>query len=237
MPYQRYALYYAPSASDPLSAFAAQWFGWDPERRQEIDRLAVPGLPELDCEIITATPRRYGFHATLKPPFRLIDGHDEQELINAVSMITCDLAPVPLGPLRLCVLRNFLALVPENPGSDLPMLGKCLVQDLDDFRKPPEPAELAKRRAKGLTDRQNQMLDTWGYPYVFDEFRFHLTLTGALDEPDQSRVKAVLSPILSPLLDRDYAITDLCLFGDPGGGACFHLVKRFPLVGSAPIPD
>ena len=33
----------------------------------------------------------------------------------------------------------------------------------------------------GLTDRQEALLTQWGYPYVMEEFRFHITLTGALD--------------------------------------------------------
>ena len=48
------------------------------------------------------------------------------------------------------------------------------------FARPPGAAELERRRKAGLSAAQEKMLLRWGYPYVLDEFRFHLTLTGRL---------------------------------------------------------
>ena len=73
--WRRQAIYFAPPAGSPLARFGAAWLGWDPEAGAEVEGLPVAGLP-LPREALVAAPRRYGFHATLKPPFRLAAGRD-----------------------------------------------------------------------------------------------------------------------------------------------------------------
>ena len=90
---------------------------------------------------------------------------------------------------------------------------------------------MAKRRKSGLTARQDGYLRRWGYPYVLDEFRFHLTLTGALAAAESERALAALRPLLAPFESEPLEIGEVCLFADPGGGANFRLIERLPLAG------
>ncbi|MEO1612869.1 MAG: DUF1045 domain-containing protein, partial [Pseudomonadota bacterium] len=90
-------------------------------------------------------------------------------------------------------------------------------------------AELAKRRAAGLTPAQEDMLARWGYPYVGPEFRFHLTLSGALPSDIAARVEAALAPLVAPLVDRPMAVREVCLFGEDASDGRFRVIRRFPL--------
>ena len=74
------------------------------------------------------------------------------------------------------------------------------------------------------------MLGRWGYPYVLEEFRFHLTLSGSLGPAEVDAVMGVLGPWLAPLLPRPFVIEDLCLFGEDAAGR-FHLLSRHALTG------
>ena len=68
--WRRHAIYFAPPAGSPLAEFGADWLGWDPATGRGRDGFDLPGLPRRRAELV-ATPARYGFHATLKAPFRL----------------------------------------------------------------------------------------------------------------------------------------------------------------------
>ena len=229
--YQRYALYYAPRGQSDLGRFGNHWLGRDPVADVTLPRLAVTGL-DVD-EVITATtsPTRYGFHGTLKPPFALKHGQDRSDLEAAVEILCANTAPVTCGPLTLKSIGQFLALVPTNPVAPLEKLAGTLVQGLDDFRQPEGAVAMNKRRAVGLTDRQESYLVTWGYPYVMAEFRFHLTLSNKLPSEQRDRFEASLAPMVAPLCETEFRIDDICLFGDSGAGKPFHLLRRFALSG------
>src|SRR5690606_7201831 len=103
---KRYADYYAP----PEGAFASRasaWLRWDAVAGQPLD---PPDL-SLPAAEITRDPRKYGFHGTLKPPFRLAEGQDADALQRALAGLAGRLAPVTLPGLRLASLGGFLALV------------------------------------------------------------------------------------------------------------------------------
>lgn len=215
MTFRRYAIYYAPRQG-AFADLTAAWLGWDPVRGATV---AHPDLP-LDVAAITQTPRKYGFHGTIKPPFVPVG----TGLQAAVADLAARLAPVDLGPLALHRIGGFLALVPEGDPRDL---AATVVKELDPFRAPLTEADRARRRPDRLTPRQRELLDQWGYPWVMEEFRFHLTLTGD-DAPPE--VEAVLEPLLAPVLPDPFVIEDLCLFGEAEDGR-FHLVHRYALTG------
>ena len=48
------------------------------------------------------------------------------------------------------------------------------------YRAPLSAADRERRIKAKLSPRQIELMDQWGYPYVLDEYRFHMTLTGAL---------------------------------------------------------
>lgn len=227
----RYAIYHLPPPG-PLADFAAAWLGWDCATGHEppspdFSDLPAPVRPR---SALTEDPRRYGFHATLKAPFRLAPGQDEAGLDRAITALAARLAPVDLPGLTLSRLGRFLALVPEAPSPALQDLAARCVRDLDPFRAPLTPEEIARRRPDRLTERQRALLDRWGYPHVLEEFRFHMTLTGPLEPVEAEPVQALLADQLPPL-PRPYPIADICLLAE-GPDRRFRVLRRYPLTSS-----
>lgn len=233
MKFSRYAIYYAPPPKAEWARFATGWLGWDMQAGQGAGHPHLPDLP-MPLADITRSPRKYGLHATLKPPFRLADGMSQDNLETACADLCRTLGPLTLEPLRLTRLGRFLALCP--PASlGLSELAAACVRDLDRLRAPPSQAELDRRRAANLTSRQEANLIAWGYPHVLEDFRFHVTLTGRLAKPDLSAVQKVLQRNLTPLLPTSFTVSDLALTGEDADGR-FHLVRRFQLSGCHASP-
>ncbi len=230
MSYARYAVYYTP-APGPLAHFGAAWLGWDVETGQAVVHPEVAGLP-LPVSEITATPRKYGFHATLKPPFRLAEGRREAELIEAFDILgSRTLHPVTGLWLELTPLGRFLALTAHgDPGNidQLRRLAALTVETLDAYRAPASAAELDKRRAGCLNVRQDKMLLRWGYPYVMEEFRFHMTLTGKLPKAQLAQIKACLETALDGVVPDPFTLDSISLVGEDTHGR-FHLIHRHTL--------
>ncbi|WP_420005245.1 DUF1045 domain-containing protein [Arenibacterium sp. LLYu02] len=225
MTFTRYAIYYAPPADAAWSKWATQWLGWDMGVGAEV---AHPEGGKLDVAAITATPRKYGLHATMKPPMRLAMGTDEGALRAACAALAATRAPIMLDGLQIERLGRFLALRPIGDVSALNALAAACVTELDPFRAPAPAAEVEKRRAAGLSPEQDAHLLQWGYPYVLDQFRFHITLTGKLPKGDLPAVEGFLASELAPLLPQPFVITDLALMGEDAEGR-FHLIQRYPL--------
>ena len=225
--FTRYAIYYTPEPGTPLAEFGATWLGWD--SAAGVAR-GQPNANGLDVAQITATPRKYGFHGTIKPPFRLAEGMTAQGLADAVAGLCADAASVTLEGLKLARLGRFLALVPSGDASALGTLAGRAVQELDAFRAPPNEAELAKRRASRLSDAQEAHLLRWGYPYVLDQFRFHLTLSGKLEANVIAQVQSALGEPVSALDLAPYTINGLPLLGEDDAGK-FHQIHRYALTG------
>ncbi|WP_010139168.1 DUF1045 domain-containing protein [Oceanicola sp. S124] len=229
--YARYAIYYLPEPG-PLADFGAAWLGWDVQGGAEVAHPQVPALPRPVAEL-TATPRKYGFHGTVKPPFRLAEGHDAAGLALAAERLAERLEPVVLDGLALTRLGSFIALTPRGSRAQLTALAALAsesVQGLDAYRAPAPQSELDRRRKAGLSARQESYLQQWGYPYVMEEFRFHLTLTGKLSAIDAPAVEAALRPVVAPVMPEPFTIESLCLCGEDEAGR-FHLVKRLALGG------
>lgn len=182
----RYAIYYVPAADSALYRFGASALGYDAYRGND-----VPYLDGVDVAVwpaLTREPRVYGFHATMKPPMRLKDGVSEHDLAGNFFDFVRAQKPVDAGTLAVRELGSFIALVPAEPCAPLHRLADACVSGFDGFRAQMTEQELAKRLTPGLTDRHIEHLYRWGYPYVFEDFRFHMTLTGSL--PVQKRTAA-----------------------------------------------
>ena len=228
MNFSRYAVYFT-LPDGPLDQFCAAWLGWNAKTAERLDPPMVDDLP-MPPHDITATPRKYGFHGTIKPPFRLAEAQSFDALRDAVSDLCASAAPVALDGFELARLGGFLALVPDGDATGLANLAARVVQELDDFRAPLNEAELAKRRNRPLTPAQEAYLDAWGYPYVLEEFRFHMTLSGSLDIQQAEEVRAALMKPLAPLLPRPVQIDALTLCGEDTNGM-FHELHRYTLTG------
>jgi putative phosphonate metabolism protein len=177
----RYAIYYAPAATSRLWQLASTWLGRDARNGEPLAQPQFPTLSDIDFAAITADPRHYGFHATLKAPFVLASGRSEAELMDAASAFAAertafraDIAPQALG--------RFLAFRIKGPSSDMDTLHAECVRAFEPFRAPLSDADLARRRRANLTALQDEHLVQWGYPYVFESFRFHMTLTAGIDD-------------------------------------------------------
>jgi putative phosphonate metabolism protein len=226
--YRRLALYYAPPSGSTLARLGSAWLGWDAEVGRVLRQPDLPGLPLAPAEI-AATPGRYGFHGTLKAPFRLAPGTGAAALDEAVADLAARTAPFSLPRLRLAALGDFLALTPEAPCPRLDALAAACVTELDGFRAP-TPAPERDRRAAGLDPEEIALLDRWGYPHVLERFRFHMTLTGALAPADRAAVAEALARHFAPALDEPQRFDDVCLFGETEDGR-FRVVRRHPLGG------
>lgn len=225
MTYSRYAIYYIP-APGPLMDFTARWLGWDVLTGTTV---AHPDLP-FDVAAITATPRKYGFHGTIKPPFALADGQDETALRHAARDLCATLPPVTLDALELSRLGRFLALTPVGETTPLATLAATCVRELDRFRAPPTEAELTRRRQANLSPRQEALLTEWGYPYVMEAFRFHMTLSGKLEPERADDVAAVLRSQMAGWLGGPHVIDALALVGERADKR-FELIEYLPLKG------
>jgi putative phosphonate metabolism protein len=223
--YRRYAIYAAPEGA--LGDFGAAWLGWDAVHGVDPAAPDVGPLPR-PREGIVATPRKYGFHGTIKPPFRLAEGVAASDLYWAVQSMCLGLAPVATEGLALTRIGGFLALVPVGDTGPLGALAARVVEALDPFRAPPDAAEIARRNPDRLTPRQRELLDRWGYPYVMEEFRFHLTLTGDLPGDEAQAVQAALAPVVDRVIPRPFVLDSLALFGEVPDGR-FRLIQRYPL--------
>ena len=222
MPCHRFALYYTPPPG-PLADFGAAWLGWDLRRGVAVARSAP------DCAAVTATPGRYGFHATLKAPFALAEGESRRTALARLHDLAAGLAPVIL-PEGLALRHDFgfLALVSPRPVPALAGLESALMRGMDGLRAPLTARDRARRRPEALTPRQRAHLDRWGYPWVLGDFRFHMTLTGPVADP--APVIARLAPLLPADLGAALTIAQVSLVGEDTEGR-FHLIADVPLGG------
>lgn len=226
--FRRFALYHAPGGA--LADFGAAWLGWDAVGGCAVTHPEVPGLPR-PLDAITEAPRRYGLHATIKPPFRLAPGCSVADLQDAAAALCAARGPVSLPGLALNRLGGFLALTPAGDSPALSRLAAEMVAGLDRFRAPPTAEEIARRRPDRLNAQERRNLADWGYPYVMDAFRFHITLTGPLPEAEAERVRDILAPQIAPYLPAPYAVDALGLFGEGADGR-FRLIHRYDLTGA-----
>lgn len=227
--FRRFAIYYTPPPG-PLARFGEEWLGWDmAEGRSPAGRPDVPGLP-VALDTLTETPRRYGFHATIKPPFRLAPAQAEAALTRALAAFCATRAPACVAGLELARLGRFLALVPVGDTGSIKTLAADVVRNFDVFRAAPTAAEIARYDSSDLSAAQTENLHLWGYPHVMDGFRWHMTLTGKQTRADASKIQTALAPVLTPLLPRPFTLDALSLTGEDASGN-FHLIQRIPLTG------
>ncbi|MEM8578592.1 MAG: DUF1045 domain-containing protein [Pseudomonadota bacterium] len=226
MEFTRYAVYHTAAPHSALAAFGAAWLGWDSAAGQRVPHLDVPGL---DVAALTQRPRKYGFHGTIKAPFRLAPGRRAAELADDLDCLTARAAPVRLDGLHLARLGRFLALVPVGEDAALRALAAQAVTALDHLRAPLSEAERAKYAARRLRPEEAALLERWGYPFVMEAFRFHMTLTGPL--ADDRAVMDALAPHVAALPLRPYTIDALTMMGEAPDGQ-FHEIARFALRGA-----
>jgi len=226
--YPRYALYFAPEPGSALDCFGRELLGYDAYQGIDVPFPREAGLPPAWREM-TQDPRKYGFHATLKPPTTLAPGRSENELMAACAAFACTPRAVPAIKPVVDAISGFIALVPAEMPADLERLAADCVREFDSFRAPLTEEDRARRNPSKLTPRQRDYLDRWGYPYVFEEFRFHMTLTGRLDPSRHAPVLAMLRDRFRDSGVRDLAVDRIALFRQDGSDQRFRVIGNWPL--------
>lgn len=193
----RYAVYFAPAAGSSWWRFGCAWVGRD---ALSGDPRPQPMIDGLDLYSLTAAPRRYGFHATLKAPFRLRPGVSAALLCTRTAQLARSLTPVPLGELRASHRDGFVALRPSADPAPLGALAEECVRVLDPLRAPITEEDIARRRASGSLDaRGEELLRSVGYHLALERFDFHLTLSDPCDEAIAQRLIEAADAIVEPL--------------------------------------
>jgi putative phosphonate metabolism protein len=227
--YPRYAIYYAPAPDSELSRFGAQLLGYDAHSGTDLpfpDSLISSRADWLD---ITMDPRKYGFHATLKAPMTLADGKTEADLAAACETFAVTARRIPVVEPVVDSIDGFIAVIPAAPSADLVQLAAEVTREFDSFRAPLTPEDRIRRNPAKLTPRQRDYLDRWGYPYVIEEFRFHMTLTGRLDAARREPVLAMLKSQFSELGLRKLAIDRVALFRQDDAHSRFRIIRDYVL--------
>jgi hypothetical protein len=196
---ERYAIYYAPAADDPLWAKAAEWLGIDALTGETFTGpLAGVSRDELFERSVSA--RRYGFHATIKPPMTLKAGTTRAALEDALAAFAAEVEPVAIGRVKLALLDGFIALIPAAQSEELTVFSGDVVEAFEPYRAPLSPAERARRvEGRAFSDRQIELIDRYGYPYVFEQFQLHMTLTDRLAESERDPYLRAAAEHFGPL--------------------------------------
>jgi putative phosphonate metabolism protein len=227
--YPRYAIYYAPASGSDLDRFGAQLLGYDAFAG---DDLPFPeGVTEAtpDWHDLSADPRKYGFHATLKAPFSLAPDKTEAELFAACNAFAATPRAIPVIKPVVGSISSFIAVIPAEPPRELIQLAADCVTEFDTFRAPLTDADRARRNPSQLTSVQREHLDRWGYPYVMDDFRFHMTLTGRLGSERRESVLAMLKARFAGLDLATLAIDRIAVFRQESATSRFRIVGEWEL--------
>ncbi len=222
--YPRYAIYYVPAASDPLYQLGARTLGYDGFTGAAIEFPEEIAQRVADWRDVSSDPRKYGFHATLKAPFALAPGRTEPELRKAFATFA---APATSKiPLVVSSISSFIAVIPAVPSAELSDLAQACVEAFDGFRAPLTDHDRARRRPERLSARQRDYLERWGYPYVADEFRFHMTLTGSLPRERYETIVPLLRELFGPVTATPRPIDRVALFYQADATARFRVIAE-----------
>lgn len=221
----RYAIYFTPPAGHPLVRTAAEWLGRDAFTDNMFE------IPNSRKEI-TKEARRYGFHATLKAPFELHANQTEANLLDAVRSFCNSHHSFTLPCVSVSQMGGFFALIPEITSPQLQEFASKIVQFFDPFRAPLGDKDIARRKPHTLSPRQLEHLIKWGYPYVLDQFQFHMTLTGRIADENADRVSSQINQFFEAYVDQPLSISGIAVFVEPTHGADFQILSWVPLQNS-----
>nr|WP_321457633.1 DUF1045 domain-containing protein [uncultured Cohaesibacter sp.] len=227
----RYALFFAPLADDPLNGAAAQWLGRNVFSGEMIERPSlVEGLDRDAFDGQISSARRYGFHGTLKAPFELAKGKTIEQLETALADYCHTIKPFALPKFVVGQLGQFFALRPSEPSEELKALASDLVRSFDAFRAPLEEKDIVRRNPEKLTESQRENLFNWGYPYIFDDFRFHMTLTNPVPDALAERFQHALESHFAAFIAEAQTVKAITLYEEPEQGGLF-VVRGQYLIG------
>ena len=226
--FSRYAVYFSPPEADYLSKFLAGWFGWNAHNGQNVPYHILENL-NYDLSDITKEQYRYGFHGTLKPPFSLVDTKNLNDLKLALVELSKSIKKFEIPSISLKVLNGFVAIVSTTENRPIMALAKKCVEELDLFREVESVERIQRRRSRTFSKSEEYNLKRWGYPYVMDNFQFHLTMSGRLKPEVLKNVIEVLNSELQGVLNKPLPIGEICLFGENASNGNFQIIQKFSL--------
>ena len=227
---ERYGIYFAPECQTELWKLGSEWLGRECASGVSMTQPAL-NAPELSLSDFTKSPRRYGFHATLKPPFAISTGLTVGGLQDTLKNFGLATKPVSIGELKLRRIGSFLALTPKEQSPAIAQFAASCVEKFEPFRAPLSAESRKKRLQAGLSDRQTELLDRWGYPYVMEEFRMHLTLSDSLNDQVAPDILHAAKHWFEPILHQEHMLDRICLYKEPSNGAPFERIADFVLEG------
>jgi putative phosphonate metabolism protein len=227
--FPRYAIYYAAAPGSDLDRFGARLLGYDAFSGENLPFPDDVTQTVPDWRELTRDPRKYGFHATLKAPLSLAWGKTEGELVAACASFANMPRRIPVIRPVISSISDFIAVVPAEPSAELEQLAADCVREFDSFRAPLTPENRARRNPSALTPRQCEHLDRWGYPYVMQDFRFHMTLTGRLGAQRRDPILTMLRNRFSALGLTTLAIDGIAVFRQDDTDAPFRIVNSWKL--------
>lgn len=228
----RYALYFTPPADDPLTGTAAAWLGRDAFSGETIAMEGTGPFPAETFAALTADPRRYGFHATLKAPFELATNRTEAELIARFETFCAAQPAFDIPSVVVGQLGPFFALIPAETHPPLQDFAAAVVEAFEPFRAALSEADIARRKPERLSEAQRAHLLRWGYPYVMEEFRFHMTLSGPVEPEQVDAMRQLASTRFAAFTDKPLPISGLALFVEKDRGTPFTVHAWQPLTGA-----
>lgn len=228
----RAAIYFAPPEGSELEAFGRRILGRDHLTGEDLEQPVIEGIDADELHRITHSARHYGFHATLKAPFVLKEGRTIDELCEAAKAFAAERIAFEAPPLHLSALSRWIAFKLSAPSPEMDRLAADCVTGFEPFRAPLHPADIDRRRSAGLTARQDEQMLAYGYPYIFEDFDFHMTLAGPLDPPKKDQVLNALCR-RAPAIDRMSLWVDaIALYQQPDREKPFTQTARFPFSGT-----
>jgi len=226
----RYAIYFVPPAETEFFRFGSAVVGYDCYTGGSIGRPAILDAEPEFWDRLTAEPRRYGFHATLKAPFDLAPSCQEAQLVSALHSFAGLGHAIPALTPAVQILSGFAAIVPVVASPAIDELATKCTTIFDAFRAPMAAQERARRVASGLNQSQIANLDRWGYPYLFADFRFHMTLTSQVGVDQRDHVLATLQKALRRTCkQRALAIERISLVRQNDENTQFRVIEQATL--------
>jgi 2'-5' RNA ligase len=218
----RYAIYFSPAPESPLDRVGTAWLGSDVPQRQ------LDGFSRERIAEITASARHYGYHATLKPPFALAADRTGAALDRMLGEFAGSRAPIDGLGLKVGSLDGFIALLLTDESTEVRNLATTCVRDFDSFRLAPSEEELRQRRSASLSALEDALLRRWGYPYVMEAFRFHMTLTTRIEREEHDRLLPLLRHMFGAVTNASFTLDAVSLFYQEARDRPFRLIQRYP---------
>ena len=225
---KRYAIYFAPPEGSALEAFGRSFLGRDHVTGEAVEQFTVDGIDAGTLTKLTTSARHYGFHATLKAPFELKEGCHAEDLRVAVETFAQGRRAFEAPPLQVSALSRWIAFTLSEHSPAMDQLAADCVREFEAFRAPLSESDIARRRNSTLTPRQDEQMLAFGYPYIFDDFHFHMTLAGPLEEGAGDELVATLRPLTSAIEAVPLKVEAIALYEQPGRDRPFLQTGRFP---------